>query len=423
MNSRWDAIVVGAGLAGMMAALELGSHGRRVMLVDRRTEPGGRCGHFTLDGYRFTRGCNDFGGRIERDLARLGVQVRFLPGTNVVDFENETLRLPPRVGATLRLVRHTPSVARMVLRVRGGEKRTMGALFGVREREGMGFRMLSLLAYALGTPPQCLRADLVRADFSREFAYGHDRMVVPVGGPQAITDAMVARLRALGVELRGGVDVTRIAADDHGFIVATAEGSERARTVLETFAPAPRGRAGLKVCQLLFAVAPTYRYVDARTLIVAPPRADQWLGALDEGHWPTTYGFHVFQDHAMEDARTLTGYALAPRGHDRFDAARRDEILERVKARIERHAPGFRRALRYERLLDPAEYELLHGVSPSLAHEIPAGDEEAYAIEGESPGLFRIGNAVAPPGDHANAAMLSGVWAAEQALRHLRAAR
>jgi hypothetical protein len=68
-----------------------------------------------------------------------------------------------------------------------------------------------------------------------------------------------------------------------------------------------------------------------------------------------------------------------------------------VKARIERHAPGFLRALRYERLLDPAEYESLHGVSANLAHEIPGADEEALPIESEAPGLFRIGNAVAPP--------------------------
>jgi phytoene dehydrogenase-like protein len=419
MSERWDAIVVGAGLAGMMAALELSSRGRRVLVVDRRTEPGGRCGHFTIDGYSFTRACNDFGARIQADLARVGVRVPFAPSTNVVDFETETLRFPPRLTGVLRLSRHLPSIARMVLRVRGGDKETIGALFGEHEREGMGFRLLSMLGYVLGTPPQCLRADLVRADFSGKLGYGHDRMVVPQGGPQAITDAMVERLRALGARLELGVDVTGIAVDGDGLVVDTARGSRCARTVLSTFAPAPRGRAGLKVCQLLFAVEPAHRFVDARTLIVSPPRADRWLAELDEGRWSATYGFHVFQDRPQGHVRTLTGYALAPRGHDRFDPARRSEILERVKARLEQHAPGFLRALRYERLLDPAEYEALHGVSSTMAHEIPEGDEEALAIEGEAPGLFRIGNAVAPPGDHANAAMLSGVWAAEHAARHL----
>jgi phytoene dehydrogenase-like protein len=421
MTERWDAIVVGAGLAGLTAALELSSRGRRVLVLDRRAEPGGRCGHFTLDGYQFTRGCNDFGARIQEDLLRVGVRVPFAPSTNVVDFETETLRIPPRPRGALTLLRHLLSIGRMVVRVRSGGTRTIGALFGERERDGMGFRLLAMLGYVLGTPPQCLRADLVRADFSRELGYGHDRMVVPQGGPQAITDAMVARLGALGAQLELGVEVTGLAIDGEGLVVRTKEGSRSARTVLSTFTPPPRGRAGLKVCQILFAVEPAHRFVDARTLIVSPPRADQWVAALDEGRWPNTYGFHVFQDRTLEHVRTLTGFALAPRGQDRFDRARRNEILERVKARLERHAPGFLRALRYERLLEPAEYESLHGVSASLAHEIPQANEEALPIAGEIPGLFRIGNAVAPSGDHANAAMLSGIWAAEHAGRHLNA--
>ena len=62
-KTSWDAIVVGAGLSGMMAALDLARRGHEVLLVERHARAGGRCGSFELDGYRFTIGCNDFGAR------------------------------------------------------------------------------------------------------------------------------------------------------------------------------------------------------------------------------------------------------------------------------------------------------------------------------------------------------------------------
>jgi hypothetical protein len=416
----YDAMVVGGGLSGMMAALELAGSGYRVVLAERCPRLGGRCGSFELDGHRFTIGCNDFGSRIATDLARVGVDVAFEPSTNVVDLGALHLRLPPRPRDAMRLVRHAPSIVKMVWRVRGGARRPLDELFGDRDREAMGFRMISLIAYALGTPPQHLRADMLRADFSKELAYGHDKMVVPIGGPQAITDALVARLRDKHVTVRLDTGVDRVDKTPHGFEIATSTGRERARVVLSTVPPsARRGRAGLKVCQLLFAVPRSQPFVDARTLIVSPPRADRWIAELDAGRWPEVFGFHLFRDHESTDLRTFTGFLLAPRGHDTFDQARRASVLASVLARIDARAPGFSSSLRFSRLLDPSEYEALHGVSASLAHEIPAPDDDPLPIDAGS-GLFQMGNATAPPGDHANAAMLSGLWAAERAVTHLR---
>ncbi|AXK32733.1 phytoene desaturase [Streptomyces armeniacus] len=49
-------VVVGAGLAGLSAALHLLGAGRRVTVVERDTTPGGRAGRIERDGYRFDTG-------------------------------------------------------------------------------------------------------------------------------------------------------------------------------------------------------------------------------------------------------------------------------------------------------------------------------------------------------------------------------
>jgi phytoene desaturase len=49
-------VVVGAGLGGLSAALRLAGAGRRVTILERAGQPGGRAGLLELDGYRFDTG-------------------------------------------------------------------------------------------------------------------------------------------------------------------------------------------------------------------------------------------------------------------------------------------------------------------------------------------------------------------------------
>ena len=49
-------VVVGAGLAGLSAALHLAGRGRAVTVVERGRHPGGRVGRLDIDGYRLDTG-------------------------------------------------------------------------------------------------------------------------------------------------------------------------------------------------------------------------------------------------------------------------------------------------------------------------------------------------------------------------------
>src|SRR5215217_5439294 len=49
-------VVVGAGLAGLSAALHLAGRGREVTVVERELHPGGRVGRLDIDGYRLDTG-------------------------------------------------------------------------------------------------------------------------------------------------------------------------------------------------------------------------------------------------------------------------------------------------------------------------------------------------------------------------------
>ena len=59
-------VVVGAGLAGLSAALRLAGAGRKVTVVERESVPGGRNGLLEKDGYSFDTGPSVLTMRAER---------------------------------------------------------------------------------------------------------------------------------------------------------------------------------------------------------------------------------------------------------------------------------------------------------------------------------------------------------------------
>ena len=49
-------LIIGAGIGGITAATHLARAGLRVTVVEKNTEPGGRCGRFIRDGHWFDTG-------------------------------------------------------------------------------------------------------------------------------------------------------------------------------------------------------------------------------------------------------------------------------------------------------------------------------------------------------------------------------
>src|SRR5262245_41328741 len=51
MMERWDVIVIGAGLGGMLTGAILARGGRRVLVLEREANPGGRLRSYDVDGF------------------------------------------------------------------------------------------------------------------------------------------------------------------------------------------------------------------------------------------------------------------------------------------------------------------------------------------------------------------------------------
>ncbi len=299
-----DAIIMGAGLAGLVAGLHLQQDGHRVLMLERREVPGGLCGTRVLDGYEFVIGCNDFGAGMERELQSLGVQIRFKRRKTRFRFEREIYEVPLSGGTMLKLARHAGDVVRLLGALRSASTRAryeyLGALIDDRIKNPDFADFLSSIAYAQGVAPADLPIEELRANFSKEYAYGYEQPIVPEGGPGVLVQKMVKRFEALGGKLVTSIECVDVTSRGAVKVVSTRDGREYlARQVISSqgrWACYPAdAKPGLSVGMFHLAVRKSLVFPEGfHTLTWFPPRVARWLARLDAGELPAELGFHVF---------------------------------------------------------------------------------------------------------------------------------
>src|SRR3990172_11106220 len=101
-----DVVIVGAGIGGLTAAAYLAAAGRRVVVVDRHSVPGGNATVFTHKGYEFDVGVHYLGdcgpdGTFARLLDPLGIEIRWREldpdGFDTYLFPDQVFRVPADV--------------------------------------------------------------------------------------------------------------------------------------------------------------------------------------------------------------------------------------------------------------------------------------------------------------------------------------
>jgi squalene-associated FAD-dependent desaturase len=249
--------VVGGGLAGLSAALDLAEAGWRVTVLEARPRLGGATASFTRDGitldtgqHVFLRCCTAYRGFLQRlgvehltELQpRLDVTVLHGEGSNVraAHLRRSRFPLPPPLhlaggllrydamplGQRLRSVPAVLALARLNQEDRSVDERSFGDWLDAHGQRGLSLPALwELLTVAtLNAPPReaslALAAKVVRTGLL-ETAGGADigYSKVPLG--ELHGEAGRARLEALGADVRTGCRVREVRSSADGWRVET----------------------------------------------------------------------------------------------------------------------------------------------------------------------------------------------------------
>jgi protoporphyrinogen oxidase len=252
-----DVVVLGAGPAGLAAALVAARHGLRVVMFERSPRPGGLAASIEIAGQRVDLGSHrlhpTMPAPVRAELDRLlGDDLQVRPRRGRIRLDGRWLAFPLQ---PLDLLRHAPpALLAGALRdaVSAPVRRAADDSFAEAVRAGLGPTIAErfYLPYARklwDTDPSELSAELYRRRVSAGSTARLARKVVRGVNPAArtflyprlgfgeLTERLAAEVLAAGVDLRLGATVAAVAGAAPAFRVGTAGGeSVVARTVVST---------------------------------------------------------------------------------------------------------------------------------------------------------------------------------------------
>jgi prolycopene isomerase len=215
-QERWDTVVIGAGLGGLVAAAELTAAGRRVLVLERRPHPGGTAYAYRRGPFWFPMGplgfsstgpvrmalCRLEGGgldleRVHYRVHGMGVDVKLsLPLTELAE---ELERVFPGDGGGLRTF--FADVARIAGELQAGRGAGPAALTPADDylRSAIRDSRLRRLLGSLGTRPPYSSLALIAAmwHLMTEEGIWHPR-----AGMRSLCDRLVAAVERSGGEVR-----------------------------------------------------------------------------------------------------------------------------------------------------------------------------------------------------------------------------
>jgi phytoene dehydrogenase-like protein len=423
------AVVIGAGLAGMVSALSLQKAGFKVTLIDQRARAGGLCGTFMLDNREFVIACNDFGKGLVKLLNKLGVNFPFKYKKSWVFYRGEWFNAAPDLKMLWQL-RHE---WRNIFSLLGGiiaqqlPHRTAQSIeqFSNRLTSAGAVNDLSkLIAYFMGVSPADIQTSFFGLD--GKYNYGYTTMACPAGGPQAMANAIIDVFLQQGGKLLLNTRYLHHKKQGNHFYAEVDDGELQtleADYIIDTreqpsLYPA-NSKRGLPLSMLCLAVKGDFPYPEnTHTLTYYEPNVSRWFRQLDQGIQPAHFGFHIFKSDLptnVDNTYTLNLYFYLPRGVNQLEEGERSIYSKYLLNRLEKLLPGIGNHLVSSRILTPNDFVLLHGLSSRVMPFIYPYEKPSNLSS--EPGYFYAGHSVYPPGEHAGAAALSGALVAQQIIK------
>ena len=242
-GNTYDAIIIGAGIGGLVCGAYLAKAGMKVLIVEQHYRPGGYCasfrrGDFVFDAAPHCFGSYRQGGQMRKVLSGLGLSDKLKirrpdpcdtivtpdyrisfwndPGKTIHELEASFPHESPNINRFFKLLTESKLVSFLRLR-----NLTLRDLLDQYFANGDLKALLSLPLLAIGGLPPSMMSACVGAQFYSEFLL--DGGYIPEGGMQELSNAIADRFKEYGGELLLSRRATKIDSKDGKVSGATIE--------------------------------------------------------------------------------------------------------------------------------------------------------------------------------------------------------
>ncbi len=423
--SDYDVVIIGAGLGGLSSGLRLQSYGAHVAIVERLERVGGLCGTYDNDGHEMVIACNDFGLGMEKILHRLGVNIKFAKPKTKIMYDRQSLMLPPNFKTLSTLLAHPIDLYRYYRALKRSWKQqdldmNIENLVNNNVSNPKLRDLLKLPAYLMGVSPSTLQVETLHHEL--DFEYGYWQPTTPIGGPQLMVDTMAEVFSKHG-DIFLSTEFKEVHQHKTSKAVITDKGTLTTRQIINAtpqYSTYPATlKKGLAISTYALVVSKQFQYPEnIHTIVHYPPDITDWFCSLERGTMPTKFGFHIYcsdlSNHsAATNTHTMNIFFYLPRKMDTVTKLTQQLIEKYIFTELEQMLPGISQHIKQKYFVSPSEFLKKHGLSSRVTPIItPAGFSKPANYDAESD-LFFVGSSVYPPGDHAGAAVLSGITVAD----------
>jgi phytoene dehydrogenase-like protein len=230
MKNKYDVIIIGGGISGLVCGCYLAKAGMKVLIIEKHSSIGGYCTSFTRKNFKFNSGVHCFcsfraQGAMKKiysdlELEKLVSIIRIDP-SEVVYSPDQRLRIYNDIDKTIdRISNDYPSEANNVKRFFSDianvdlvssfvkfQKKTFKDYLDLYIKNSKLKAMLSVLVWNMWLPVSEIAA-LAGIVFFREFIL--DGGYYPLGGMQNFSNALASRFKKMGGDFILGNEVTKI---------------------------------------------------------------------------------------------------------------------------------------------------------------------------------------------------------------------